>query len=54
MIVTTIYTTKECFSENSKNKTIEKIDFGSWVETNQGNYLIADRNRKVERLLLYL
>ena len=32
---------KNVFLKIQKTKLSEKIDFGSWVETNQGNYLIA-------------
>ena len=32
---------KNVFLKIQKTKPSEKIDFGSWVETNQGNYLIA-------------
>jgi len=32
---------KNVFLKIQRSKPSEKIDFGSWVETNQGNYLIA-------------
>ena len=32
---------KNVFLKIQRTKPSEKIDFGSWVETNQGNYLIA-------------
>ena len=32
---------KNVFLKIQKTKPSGKIDFGSWVETNQGNYLIA-------------
>ena len=43
---------KNVFLKIQRTKPSEKIDFGSWVETNQGNYLIAVGIGKVKEVFV--
>ena len=43
---------KNVFLKIQRSKPSEKIDFGSWVETNQGNYLIAVGIGKVKEVFV--